>query len=245
MKKNKIILLGAILSFLMGCSSGVDSATSSNSSSSSDKSETIVDSTVVVDDKEDTNENLNQEKYHKFHRNIKLYINPSVQYNNMYAGNMGNEGEHMNVISKLLENKFKSSTNIEVFTNNSMPGKSLYESVKESNALNVDYHLALHSNAGGGKGSEGFYSSTSYNFTKSIIDSLQNVLPYPTRGLKNGHGHLYEINKTLAMTTLIEILFHDDVSQAKFIISNYDIIAKAIFTGVINYFYVLDGNVSL
>ena len=142
----------------------------------------------------------------------------------------------MNKISIILTKLLKENTNIEVYCNNDMPGKSLSKSVKESNSLDVDFHLSLHSNAGGGSGSEGWYTKSSYSFTKSIIDSLQDVLPYKTRGLKNGQNNLYELKATKASASLIEILFHDDKNQALFIINNQEEIAYAIYEGIISYF---------
>ena len=173
--------------------------------------------------------------YIYFERQIKLYINPSVQYSNTYANNLGNEGVYMNSISKILVGMLNKYTNLVVYSNTSLPGKSLSESVKESNNLKVDYHLAIHSNAGGGKGSEGFYTKSSYGFTKSILDSMDKVLPYKTRGAKYGQNELYELKNTTASASLIEILFHDDKSQALFIINNQQSIAKAIFDGIVSY----------
>ena len=187
-------------------------------------------------DSSDNIEDDSSDMYVSFDKQIKLYINPSVQYANLYASSLGNEGEHMNAISNILVDMLTTYTNLIVYSNNNMPGKSLSKSVSESNSLNVDYHLSLHSNAGGGKGSEGWYSSTSYNFTKSIIDSLQEVLPYPTRGLKYGQPYLYELKQTKASACLIEILFHDDEKQALYIINNKKEIAKAIFNGIVSYF---------
>ena len=192
----------------------------------------------IVGKEELTNQNseIIEEPYYHFNEDISIYINPSVQYANLYADNLGNEGQYMNQISIILTKLLKENTNIEVYCNNDMPGKSLSKSVRESNSLDVDYHLALHSNAGGGSGSEGWYTKSSYKFTKSIIDSLQDVLPYKTRGLKNGQKSLYELKATDASASLIEILFHDEVNQALFIINNQEEIAHAIYEGIVSYF---------
>lgn len=201
-------------------------------------SDTSIDSETSTEESNSSESSSSSEEdmYVSFTKPIKLYVNPSVQYSNLYASSLGNEGEYMNKISNILVDMLTTYTNLIVYANNSLPGKSLSSSVSESNSLNVDYHLSLHSNAGGGKGSEGWYSSTSYNFTKSIIDSLQEVLPYPTRGLKYGQSNLYELKRTNASACLIEILFHDDEKQALFIINNQYEIAKAIFNGIVSYF---------
>ena len=245
MKKiNKIFLLSLSL-LLTSCNNIIDSndtTTSIENNESIDNSETnnIESSDKNTENSESSSSpnndfNSEEEKYVSFTKQYKIYINPSVQYSNMYASNLGNEGQHMNSISKLLVGMLNEYTNLIVYSNNSLPGKSLSESVKESNSLNVDYHLSLHSNAGGGKGSEGFYTKSSYGFTKSILDSLQEVLPYSTRGAKYGQDSLYELKRTTASASLIEILFHDDTAQALFIINNQKEIAEAIFNGIVSY----------
>ena len=238
---NKIFLLSLSL-LLTGC----DSSNNESSSSIINNSETIdKNESNIIDSSDKNNEESNSSiqgpsndetiEYITFTKQYKIYVNPSVQYANSYVDNLGNEGQHMNSISKLLVGMLNEYTNLIVYSNNSYPGKSLSESVKESNSLNVDYHLSLHSNAGGGKGSEGFYTKTSYGFTKSILDSLQDILPYPTRGPKYGQDSLYELKRTTASSSLIEILFHDDKAQALFIINNQKEIAEAIFNGIVSY----------
>ena len=244
-KVNKILMLSLSL-LLTGCgnmtndsfienSEIIDSNETNDSNTLEENSSNHNNSTSENESTSNSSTNKNEDKYVSFTKQYKIYINPSVQYSNSYTSNLGNEGEHMNSISKILVGMLNEYTNLIVYSNNSLPGKSLSESVKESNSLRVDYHLSLHSNAGGGKGSEGFYTKSSYGFTKSILDSLQNVLPYPTRGAKYGQDSLYELKRTTASASLIEILFHDDKAQALFIINNQKEIAEAIFDGIVSY----------
>lgn len=254
MKKSKLLILMGMLPFMFtSCTNNniegqnpfqnSQGIVSEEQISNSSIIEEIINSNSeevdeIVGEEELTNQNseIIEEPYYRFNEDISIYINPSVQYDNLYADNLGNEGQYMNQISIILTKLLKENTNIEVYCNNDMPGKSLSKSVRESNSLDVDYHLALHSNAGGGSGSEGWYTKSSYKFTKSIIDSLQDVLPYKTRGLKNGQKSLYELKATDASSSLIEILFHDDVNQALFIINNQEEIAHAIYEGIVSYF---------
>ena len=254
MKKSKLLVLMGMLPFMFtSCTNNnIEGQNPFQNSQESVGEEQISNSSIIeeiinsnseevdeiVGEEELTNQNSEtiEAPYYHFNEDISIYINPSVQYDNLYADNLGNEGQYMNQISIILTKLLKENTNIEVYCNNDMPGKSLSKSVRESNSLEVDYHLALHSNAGGGSGSEGWYTKSSYKFTKSIIDSLQDVLPYKTRGLKNGQKSLYELKATYASASLIEILFHDDVNQALFIINNQEEIAHAIYEGIISYF---------
>lgn len=200
-----------------------------------EKGEEITESEQIKEEDNSQVEVGKDEKYYYFDETIKIYINPSVQYKNLYASDLGNEGEHMREISIILTDMLVDYTNLVVYANNSYPGLSLSDSIKESNSYDVDYHIALHSNAGGGKGSEGWHSNSSKKLTNSILTELDEILPYKTRGLKDGSKSLYEIKNTKSCATLIEVLFHDDYDQAKFIILNYYSIAKAIFEGIVSY----------
>ena len=200
-----------------------------------EKDEEITESEQIKEEDSSQVEVGKNEKYYYFDEKIKIYINPSVQYKNLYASDLGNEGEHMREISIILTDMLVDYTNLVVYANNSYPGLSLSDSIKESNSYDVDYHIALHSNAGGGKGSEGWHSNSSKKLTNSILTELDEILPYKTRGLKDGSKSLYEIKNTKSCATLIEVLFHDDYDQAKFIILNYYSIAKAIFEGIVSY----------
>ena len=243
MKKNKIIILALFSVFLSNCKQGniIDSSFISQESvseiiSSSEEISSEVSESIDSSISSESSEFIDEKTYYYFDENITLYINPSVQYANLYVDNLGNEGKHMNDISILLVSMLDKYTNITVYSNNSIPGLSLSNSINQSNEVKADYHLAIHSNAGGGSGSEIFYTKTSYNFSKSILDSLNEVLPYKTRGLKDGSKSLYELKKTTGSACLLEILFHDEIKQATFIIDNKELIATAIYEGIISYF---------
>ena len=251
MKKRKHLLLFFSL-FLISCNeTSIDSGSdvlvsesvdfSEENSESLSYQENISSEENISSSNEETSSNVSSEevsdnRYYYFDKQYTIYINPSVQYSNLYTSSLGNEGKHMNDISKILVSMLDTYTNLEVYSNNTMPGLSLSSSVKESNNVGADYHLALHSNAGGGKGSEIFYTKSSYNFSKSILDSLNDILPYKTRGLKDGSKALYELKATKASACLLEILFHDEINQAKFIIENKIEIAEAIYEGIVLYF---------
>lgn len=244
--KKRVIMISLLSGLLVGCNN-INNSDKIVNNEIEGRYEFISESSICnsyLNSSSTTNEStqsnseskMSETEYIEFDKNIKLYLNPSVQYTNSYASNLGNEGTIMNEISNILEDLLVEHTNIEIYSNNKLPGLALVDSVNESNNIAVDYHLALHSNAGGGKGSEGWYTKSSYNFTKSIIDSLQEILPYPTRGLKDGSKNLYELKNTTANACLIEILFHDDENQAKFLVNHEQEVAEAIYDGVVNYF---------
>ena len=183
------------------------------------------------------------EEPHKiiFNKEYKIYINPSVQFNNQYADKVHTEGQVMNEIAVLLVNRLNQETNLQIKAN--LNQLSLSQSVKESNAYQPDFHFAIHSNGGGGNGSEVWVSKKSVAFGSSILNELNQIHSFKNRGIKYGDGtdaSLYEIKNVLAPSALIEILFHDEITQANFILNHKQEIADSFFAGIINYLRQID-----
>lgn len=156
---------------------------------------------------------------------ISIYINPSVQTANMYYNNITTEAETMNKLAKILVNELNKDPRFLIYHNLSM--MSLKESIKHSNSLNVDYHLALHTNAGGGSGSEAYFYKNN-KFAKELLSTFDKYHNFPKRGVKNG-SHLYELkNATAKNSCLIEFLFHDNQKEANYIINNLNTFASSI-----------------
>lgn len=214
----KKILFLPLAVLMVGCQGETSIASSIQSSSAHTESSvvSISEPSSVSDVSSDPTKILPQ---------IKVYLNPSVQIHNMYYGNICSEAEAMNAVSHLIYQKLSKNQRFIVYQNDRM--LSLSESVKESNALKVDYHLALHSNAGGGSGSESFFVSDS-SFASAVLSGFNRCHSYPTRGIKEG-SHLYELkNSTAKNKALIEFLFHDNESEATFIRNHYELLADSI-----------------
>lgn len=121
-------------------------------------------------------------------------------------------------------------------------GKSSYylsRIVKLSNAFvekgGTSFHLDIHSDAGGGKGCTGIYTSKKGKlFMTDIVDSLSEISPWKSRGLVE-KDNLWVLNQTIATAGLIEVAFHDDLEQAKWIHNNIDNIAKALGLGILKH----------
>ena len=162
----------------------------------------------------------------------KVYINPSVQYANLYINGKGNEATNMSDITRYLKKELDKIEFLEVLYNlDSLPLKS---SVAQSNEFNADIHLALHSNAGGGKGSE-IYTINSKNFSETIYNDFNKLGNFNKRGIKNG-SHLYEVKNSKAdHVALMEFLFHDNVDEANWIVSNKELIAKQLAKSIVNF----------
>jgi N-acetylmuramoyl-L-alanine amidase len=164
-----------------------------------------------------------------------IYVSPSLQPNNIGVGGYGTEQDVMhrigNVVVELLQ-----FNHIEVYSNRI--GMTLAEAVQDSNSKNVDAHLALHSDAGGGKGTTGFYKSENgKKLCEAVYNQVAPVTPSSDRGIRHTDS-LYELNKTNAYAALVEIAFHDNPEDAEFITSHINEIAEYIAHGVCNYFNV-------
>lgn len=76
----------------------------------------------------------------------KIYISPSNQKGNTYASGNTNEMAQCNRIAEALE-KILLENGYEV--KRSPSGQDMSKSIQESNAWGADYHIPIHTNAGG------------------------------------------------------------------------------------------------
>jgi len=167
----------------------------------------------------------------------RVYISPSVQDWNVGVGNYGTEEQRMQAIGERVETLLKNS-GFTVFRNK--PEMSLQEIAKESNNLAVDIHVAIHSNAGGGQGTEVWYYEGSVKGKKLaqvLYNEVAPLSPSPDRGIKTS-TKLYELRKTKAPAVIIEVAFHDNVQDAVWIINHTNEIAAAIARAICKYFNV-------
>lgn len=114
----------------------------------------------------------------------------------------------------------------------SSTSESLDLIVKQANRQDLDWFIAIHFNAGGGKGVEVYtYEGRQY---QDAIDVCKNIekLGFRNRGVKAGTG-LYVIRKTKAKAMLVEVCFVDTEDADKYLNVGYKAIAKAIVEGVL------------
>lgn len=125
-----------------------------------------------------------------------------------------------------------------------MPGKnfrnkpemSLKEVVRDSNRkLKAgDWHIAHHTNAGGGTGIEAFVDPAdplATEYAERACEQLARILKIPNRGVKDGR-HLYEVNPKYRIKgvhlVLFEFVFHDNMSDIKSLQKNWQAAAKCV-----------------
>lgn len=164
-----------------------------------------------------------------------IYISPSMQENNVGVCGYGTEEERMNQIADVTE-RILYKYGLIVYRNK--PEWTLKKAVEDSNRKKPNLHFALHSNGGSGRGCE-IYAYTpdgeGEKAARAIYSEIEHLTPTSDRGVKF-NKKLYELNSTDAPAVLIEVAFHDDVSDANWIISNIEAIGTALAKGILKYF---------
>ena len=164
----------------------------------------------------------------------KIYISPSNQDHNVGYGNYGTEQKRMFEVGealKIILERCKQTVYI------SKKGMTFQQAVTESNKLDVDIHLALHSNAFNSliRGTLAMYvSNGGKSLSSAIYKQLSAFTPIVDRGCRE-KTNLYELNATSAVCAYLELMFHDNEDDANLIINNIEKIAELIAQGVCEY----------
>ena len=170
-----------------------------------------------------------------------LFLSPSTQYFNPYV-TTGDERYWMNALADEME-PYLHASGITVMRND--PNGSAVQSIRDSNALGPDFHLALHSNAGPQalagqlRGVDLYYYPTSeagLRMANILVDNLKTVYPDPGRVQARATTVIGEVRRTRAPAVLAEIGYHDNVDDANWLTGNLDAIARAMAEGVTEYF---------
>ena len=170
-----------------------------------------------------------------------VFLSPSTQEWNPYV-NGGNEEQYMNLIADKMEPYLRSS-GIEYTRND--PNRDVRGAISDSNGGNYDVHLALHSNAGGGRfagklrGVDIYYSpysSYSRQLATIVANNMKSVYPDPSKVNTRPTTSLGEVTRTKAVAVLAELGYHDNPGDAEWIKSNLDAIARNLVQSLCDYF---------
>lgn len=166
----------------------------------------------------------------------KIYVSPSSQTDNKYIVGNTTEAEQCRKIAAALEKALLRC----FFDVKSGMGGDMYSRVKESDAYGADLHLPIHTNAYNKKvmGTRIYcykFGGEGYKASKAIMATLKPITPGTSDSI-NAKPELYEIRKPKAPTAYIEVGFHDNEVEAKWIIENTEAIAEAICKGVCNHY---------
>lgn len=160
-----------------------------------------------------------------------IYLSPSLQEWNPYVDG-GNEEYYMNLIADAMEPYLKAS-GIR-FTRNS-PDMTLRQAINQSNMGSYDLHLAIHSNASGenssgrNRGVEVYYypnSTKGQNFAETLATNFSDLYPNPEKVRTIPITTLGELRLTKAPAALIEVAYHDNIDDARWIRDNINNIAR-------------------
>jgi N-acetylmuramoyl-L-alanine amidase len=160
-----------------------------------------------------------------------VYLSPSLQEWNPYIDG-GNEEYYMNLVADAMEPYLRAS-GID-FKRNS-PEMTLRQAIADSNSGNYDLHLAIHSNASGensagkNRGAEVYYypaSAKGKNFADTLAANFSDIYPLPERVRTIPTTTLGELRLTRAPASLIEVAYHDNIDDARWIRENINAIAK-------------------
>ena len=163
------------------------------------------------------------------------YLSTSNQDANLGVGNYGSEKEQMNLLADAIVPHLDRAG---VSFHRADPNLTLSQRVKESNQMDVFFHLALHSNAGGKGLARGpiayYYSEKGKTFGEKLTAELLTLGQENNRSgnVKQDKG-LYELKNTAAPACLLEVDFHDSLSGVGFLISRRQEIAQAIAKAII------------
>lgn len=176
-----------------------------------------------------------------------IYLSPSNQSQNYGVSSVGytTEKEMMNRIADIVEQKLKDA-GIIVYRND--PEKDIPDWLYESKKVHADFHFAIHSNASIAHESNGMeifvneHTSKSLSIANKIYDDLYKIYPYKSkeaaRGVRFASGSLGET--TISNGALIEIAFHDEKNDAKWIVTHLEEIANTLAKSMIEFYQVGD-----
>ncbi len=170
-----------------------------------------------------------------------VYLSPSTQEANRFAVGGITEEQNSNAVTDILEKALREKYGITVYRNR--PDMNLSQMIADSNAKKPDIHVAIHTNAGGGRGTEVYAYiiegkvSNSQKLAQYIYDVFSVITPSADRGVKNGRtAKLGEVVNTTATAVLVEMAFHDNPDDAAWLIANRQACSTAYEKGICRYF---------
>lgn len=173
----------------------------------------------------------------------RIYLSPSTQDWNPYADGSGSEEYWMNLLADALEPYLYANTI--AFVRNT-PEMTAASSIAQANSLGgFDFYLALHSNASG-EGQAGknrgiivFYYPSSVEGKRAadlFAAQLKKVYPLPELVTTQATTALGEVRRPKYPANLIELGYHDNYDDLRWIENHLDAAAQAIARGLTKYF---------
>lgn len=165
---------------------------------------------------------------------IKIYLAPSNQGANKYVYGNTNEMVVCNAITDKLV-ALLSAYNVEV--KRGLNTQTIQSKAKEANAWGATVYLSIHTNAGGGQGTEVWYNplkSGSKQFAQCMYNAIAPLSPGKDRGLKSSVLYL-DVKEPKVPCCLCELAFHDNNADAMWLVNEQKAIAEALIQGLVSY----------
>jgi hypothetical protein len=163
---------------------------------------------------------------------MKIGVNDGHTISGVGSGAIGiiNESEQTRkvgaVVRRLLSERGHEAINCTIDYANTV-NESLCKVVDQANREDLDWFIAIHFNAGGGKGVEVYtYEGRQYQDALDVCNNISK-LGFNNRGVKAGTG-LYVVRKTKAKAMLIEVCFVDTEDANNYLNVGCEAIGNAI-----------------
>jgi hypothetical protein len=137
----------------------------------------------------------------------KVFLNPSNQIDNEVAGG-GTEAQFALINANNAADVLK-SMGFQVIVDQDFTNAPYH-----ANSWGADVFVSVHSNAGGGHGTETLFKTEGgKKLAQTVQNGLLSFLPYQSRGLKQ-RTDLYVLNTTQMFACLAEVVFHDCTAES-------------------------------
>ena len=171
-----------------------------------------------------------------------IYLSPSTQEGNRYVTGTGSEEYWMNRLADAMI-PYLNASGIRYSRNS--PDMTAGSSIRQANAGWYDLYLALHSNAsapsnyGGTRGIIAFYypGSTRGQLAAQIfVNDLKDVYPEPSLVRTQSTTTLGEVRDPRFPAVLLEIGYHDNYADARWVENHLDAIARSLVISLTDFF---------
>lgn len=171
-----------------------------------------------------------------------IYLSPSTQEWNSYVTGSGSEEYQMNLLADALEPYLRSNA---IQFRRNRPDMTAASSIREANSGYYDFYLALHSNAapegqyGEERGIIAFYypgSTQGQRAAELIAQQLRQIYPLPDLVRAQSTTTLGEVARSRAPAVLVEIGYHDNAEDARWVEGHLDAIAQQLARALTEFF---------
>lgn len=169
----------------------------------------------------------------------KVYISPSTQEHNVGVAGYGTEEKRLNQIATYVMKELASHDKL-LEARRNKPEMTLQQVVADSNKWGAELHVALHTDAGpsSARGCTTLINHLgggSEKFAKILHKRISALTPTDDRGIKV-NPELYEPRVTKCPCALIELGFHTNKDDVKWLLTHQEVIGKEIARAILEYF---------